>query len=48
LVIPEKFYDDALLSPLFEVLNDTNFRKEVTKMPGYDISNMGRFVARVN
>lgn len=48
LVIPEKFYNDSLLSPLFEVLNDANFRKEVTKMPGYDVSNMGRFVARVN
>lgn len=48
LVIPDVFYSDALLNPLFEVLNDSEFHKEVTKMPGYDISNMGRFVAEVN
>jgi putative molybdopterin biosynthesis protein len=48
LVIPERFFKDTLLSPLFEVIEDPEFRQEVSKLPGYDISSMGKFVAEFN
>lgn len=48
LVIPEIFFKDELLTPLFEVLEDPEFRQEVSKLPGYDISSMGKFVAEIH
>jgi putative molybdopterin biosynthesis protein len=48
LIIPTKFFDDALLVPLFEVLNDHSFHQTVSKLPGYDISRMGTLVAEVS
>jgi putative molybdopterin biosynthesis protein len=44
LVIPKQFADDALLAPLFEVLADSGFRKEVSQLTGYDISVMGTII----
>jgi putative molybdopterin biosynthesis protein len=48
LIIPAQFYDDPLLKPLFEVLNDAKFRKTVEVMPGYGVSRMGTLVREVS
>lgn len=48
LVIPEKFFADPLLVPIFEVLDDPAFRQAVAELPGYDVSRMGRLIAEVN
>ncbi len=47
LVIPRNFAESHLLAPLFEVLNDPEFRQAVLKMPGYDVSQMGNLVAEL-
>jgi hypothetical protein len=48
LVIPTRFFDEALLVPLFEVLSDPSFHQTVSMLPGYDISRMGTLVAEVS
>ncbi len=48
LVIPDIFYHSLLLQPLFEILSDARFQKEVSAMPGYDITNIGNLAAEVN
>lgn len=47
LVIPQVFADSDLLSPLFDVLDDPDFRQTVAGLPGYDISVMGTVIADV-
>jgi putative molybdopterin biosynthesis protein len=42
LVIPKKYYEDDLLKPLFELLNDPEFKATVSKLPGYNIDQMGQ------
>jgi putative molybdopterin biosynthesis protein len=44
LVIPKEHAESALLAPLFELLADRNFQKSVSKLPGYDISVMGKII----
>ena len=41
LVIPSRFADTNLLTPLFALLTDAGFRKAVSQLPGYDVSVMG-------
>lgn len=41
LVIPREYYESALLRPLLDVLQDSRFRAEVAKLPGYDVRHMG-------
>ena len=48
LVILEKFFGDALLDPLFDVLEDPSFRQAVAELPGYDITRMGELVAEMS
>jgi putative molybdopterin biosynthesis protein len=48
LIVPDKYYQDALLEPLWNVVNDREFQRKVSQMPGYDISEMGKLVADVN
>jgi putative molybdopterin biosynthesis protein len=48
LVIPKEYYADALLAPLFEVLDDPKFRRAVAALPGYDITRMGTLVHEVS
>jgi len=48
LVIPAEFFDQVLLAPLFEVLNDPAFRQTVSALPGYDITRMGTLIAEVS
>ena len=45
LLIPEEFASTELLSPIFELLEDPQFRKAVAERPGYDVSPMGQVVA---
>jgi putative molybdopterin biosynthesis protein len=48
LVILEKFFGDALLDPLFDVLEDPAFRLAVAELPGYDVTRMGELVAEMS
>jgi putative molybdopterin biosynthesis protein len=41
LVIPEIYYQNQLLQPLVEILQDADFRKAVASLPGYKIERMG-------
>ncbi len=42
LVIPQRFYDDALLEPLLDILQDRAFKNAVASLPGYDVAIMGQ------
>jgi putative molybdopterin biosynthesis protein len=41
LVIPKEYAESQLLGPLFEVLENQEFRAAVSALPGYDVSGMG-------
>jgi putative molybdopterin biosynthesis protein len=45
LIIPTRYFQDRLLAPLLEILNEAAFRQAVSKLPGYDVSRMGSLVA---
>jgi len=42
LVVPREYMDHPLLAPLWQVLEDAAFRQDVMRLPGYDVSEMGR------
>lgn len=44
LVIPAVHYNSALLAPLLDLLQDPSFRQAVSRLPGYDVSQMGACV----
>ncbi len=44
LVIPCEHLQDDLLQPLLDLMQDAAFRQEVARLPGYDISVMGKIV----
>ncbi len=44
LIIPIRFYQDHLLEPLIELLNDAEFRKSVANLPGYNVDIMGQVI----
>lgn len=44
LAIPMQFVQSGLMDPLFELMNNQDFRTAVTALPGYDVSEMGRIV----
>ncbi len=44
LVMPKQYADSSLMKPLFAVLEEAGFREGVSKLPGYDISVMGRVI----
>lgn len=41
LVIPVEYEEGELLRPLLDLLHDGDFRKAVSALPGYDVSQMG-------
>jgi putative molybdopterin biosynthesis protein len=47
LIIPKVFAESDLLIPLFEVMDDRDFQKEIMKMPGYDTTQMGKLIAEL-
>ncbi len=44
LVIPELFFNGALLKPVLEILHDGEFRAQVEALGGYDTGEMGEVV----
>ncbi len=44
LIIPEEHAASTLLSPLFELMNEERFVQTVARMPGYDVSSMGKLI----
>jgi putative molybdopterin biosynthesis protein len=48
LVIPVRFWDDPLLTPLRALLEDARFREAVAALPGYDPGEMGKLRDRVH
>jgi putative molybdopterin biosynthesis protein len=47
LVIPEKFYESALMKPLIDLLNDQEFHQAVDLLPGYSAKVMGQIIAQI-
>ncbi len=45
LIFPEEYVESILIGPLFEVLEDEEFKRMVSQLPGYDIKRMGEFIA---
>ncbi|MCX8063100.1 MAG: molybdopterin biosynthesis protein, partial [Anaerolineales bacterium] len=45
LVFPKEFYEDELVRPLLEVLQDGEFRRAIQGLPGYEIEPMGKLIA---
>jgi len=46
-IIPRKFAETSLLSPLFYLIRSSQFKRTVADMPGYDVSRMGILEAEV-
>jgi len=44
LVVPQQHADSDLLAPLFTLLGASEFREDVGRLPGYDVSIMGTVV----
>jgi len=44
LVIPQKHADSILIMPLFDILNEANFKNAVSSMKGYDLEFMGKVI----
>jgi putative molybdopterin biosynthesis protein len=44
LVIPIRFYEDALLEPLLTLLKNQTFKNSVAALPGYNIDQMGQVI----
>jgi putative molybdopterin biosynthesis protein len=42
LVIPQEYYESAILQPLFDTLQDDRFKSAVAALPGYDTGPMGQ------
>jgi putative molybdopterin biosynthesis protein len=47
LVIPAEYFEADLLKPLLEVVSGNEFRKAVSALPGYDVSEMGKVIAEL-
>lgn len=48
LIIPTEYYSDKLLKPLLETIQKKEFQTAVAKLPGYDVSEMGKIIAEIN
>lgn len=44
LVIPLEHAQSSLVSPLFDIMQDREFKQEISALPGYDISRMGNLM----
>ena len=47
LVIPKEYALHPLLTPLVELLSDTDFRRAIAGLEGYDVTPMGKMVAEL-
>ncbi len=48
LIVPEIYYESALLDPLWTVLNDPQLKAMIKTLPGYDIGSLGKSIAVLN
>jgi putative molybdopterin biosynthesis protein len=44
LIIPAEYAESNLFSPLIELMKDERFVQSVARMPGYDVSSMGKLI----
>lgn len=44
LVIPCEYAEEPLLGPLFDLMQDEVFKREIASLPGYDVSRMGKLI----
>jgi putative molybdopterin biosynthesis protein len=44
LIIPNKVLESHLLDPVFELAQEKEFQNAIMRLPGYDISQMGRLI----
>jgi len=47
LIIPRLYYESPFLQPLLDILQQPSFRAEVESLGGYDTSQMGQIVAKL-
>jgi putative molybdopterin biosynthesis protein len=47
LIIPQVYFEHALLAPLWNLFTNHEFKKMVSSLPGYDISVMGRNIGEL-
>lgn len=47
LVVPRVYAESELLQPLFDLLEEPEFRGEAARLPGYDIAWMGKIIAEL-
>ncbi|MHB0987066.1 MAG: molybdopterin biosynthesis protein [Bellilinea sp.] len=47
LIVPVEFAASPLLVPLFDVMHNETFKRDVAALPGYDISRMGILIAEI-
>lgn len=47
LVIPGEFFESSLMEPLISLFDDSDFRKMVATLPGYDITPMGNVITKL-
>jgi putative molybdopterin biosynthesis protein len=48
LVIPTEYVNDPILQPLFDVIQDQEFREAVAALAGYEVKPMGETIAVLN
>lgn len=48
LIIPKSLIDKPLMQPLFDLMEDPEFVKAITKIPGYKVTNLGSTMAIIN
>lgn len=47
LIVPSPTYASTLMEPLWAILNDPVFRRQVSDLPGYDVSPMGTLITEM-
>ena len=47
LVIPQVYADGNLLAPLLDILQDGDFKRVVSELPGYDVARMGEVISEL-
>jgi putative molybdopterin biosynthesis protein len=48
LVVPYQYVHSVLLEPFFDVISGSEFKKSVSALPGYDVTEMGKVIADIN
>lgn len=48
LIIPTEYYDSDLLKPLTDIIQDNLFKEQIRSLGGYDTSQTGKIIARID